>query len=121
MVEQVSAKGKLEGPDREERYSSGFIGCRRVLQEEPVITDEPIAVAEHKCEADGVEEDAAKAGIHHTLHQNIYGFAGATEAGFQHGKADLHAEYRKAAISVQAVFTGLTTSEALTSGVPVWA
>ena len=49
-------KGKLEDPDRQKCDARGFVGGRRMLQEEPVISDEPVAVAEHESEADGIEE-----------------------------------------------------------------
>src|SRR6267154_1344804 len=64
-------KSELEDPHREERYPSGFIGRRRVLQKEPVIADEPVTVSKHEGKADGVEEDAAQASIHYALHQHV--------------------------------------------------
>ena len=88
-------EGELEEPERQERNAGGFIGCRSALQEEPVIADEAIAVAEHEREAEGVEENAAQAGVHHAFHQHVDGFTRAAEAGFQHGEADLHAEHEK--------------------------
>ena len=60
-----------------------------------MIADEAVAVAEHEREADGVEQNAAEAGIHHAFHQHVYGFAGAAEAGFEHREADLHAEHQE--------------------------
>ncbi len=88
-------EGELEEPECQERDAGGFVGGRRVLQEEPVIADEAVAVAEHEGEAEGVEENAAKAGVHDAFHQHVDGFTGAAEAGFQHGEADLHAEHQE--------------------------
>src|ERR1700674_1332476 len=85
-------KSKLEDPDGEERDAGGFIGRRSTLQEEPVISNESVAVAEHEGKADGIEENAAKTGIHNAFHEHIDGFARTTESGLQHGEADLHAE-----------------------------
>src|SRR3954469_10002957 len=89
------SKGELENPDGEERHAGGLIGQRRVLQEEPVIADKAVAVGEHKCKADGVEENAAETGIHHALYKHVHGFAGATEAGLEHRESNLHAEYKE--------------------------
>src|SRR5689334_16489993 len=44
-------KGELEDPYGQEGYACSFISRRRILQEEPVVADESIAVAEHECEA----------------------------------------------------------------------
>src|SRR5258708_31453848 len=88
-------EGELEDPDCQEGHAGSFIGRWCVLEEEPVITNEPVAVAKHECEPDGIEQDAAKACVHDTFHENVHGFAGATEAGFQHGEAYLHAEHKK--------------------------
>src|SRR2546423_5991836 len=82
-------KCELEDPHREERYPCAFIGRRRALQEEPVISDKPVTVCKHEGKSDGVEENAAKASVYHAFHQYIYGFAGTTEPSFQHGEADL--------------------------------
>src|ERR1700680_2273679 len=49
-------ESELEDPNGQERHASSFIGCRGVLEEEPVVADEAVAVGEHKREADGVEE-----------------------------------------------------------------
>src|SRR5712671_3611375 len=51
-------KCKLEDPDREERYACSLISGGRPLQEEPVIADQSVAVAEHECEAPGVKQNA---------------------------------------------------------------
>ena len=114
-------KRKLEEPERQERNAGGFIGCRCALQEEPVIADEAIAVTEHERKAECVEQNAAQACVDDTLHQHVHGFARAAETGFQHREADLHAEYEKRRDQSPAVLTGLTTSDALTSGAPVCA
>ena len=88
-------KGELENPDGQERDAGGFIGRRRVLQEEPVIADEAVAVAEHERETDGVEQNAAKAGVHDAFHQHVHRLARTAEAGFEHREADLHAEHQE--------------------------
>src|SRR6266403_1955695 len=85
-------KSKLEDPDGEERDACGFVGRRCPLQEEPVISNESIAVAEHEGKADGIEENAAKTGIYNAFHEYVDGFARTTESGLQHGEANLHAE-----------------------------
>src|SRR6202047_4026753 len=85
-------ESKLEDPDGEKCDAGGFIGCRRALQEEPVITDEAVAMAEHEREAEGVEQQAAQTCVNHTLHENVYRLTRAAEAGLQHGEAHLHAE-----------------------------
>src|SRR5258706_3324653 len=88
-------KSELENPDRQERHAGGFISRRCTLQEEPVITNEPVAVSKHEGKTDGVKQNAAKTSIHHALHQHVHGFTGAAEAGFQHGETDLHAEHEE--------------------------
>jgi len=62
------------------------------LQEEPVVADEPVAMAEHEGEADGVKENTAKASVDDALDKNVHGFAASTETGLQHGETNLHAE-----------------------------
>src|SRR5689334_22388063 len=88
-------KGKLEQPERQEGDAGGLIGGWRILQEEPVIAYEAVAVAEHEGKAEAVEQNAAETGVDDAFHQYVYGFAGAAEAGFEHGEADLHAENQK--------------------------
>ena len=85
-------EGELEDPDGKECDTGGLVGFGRFLQEEPVITDEPVAVAEHEGEADGVEENAAEAGVNDTLHQHVDRFARTAKASLKHREADLHAE-----------------------------
>ena len=85
-------EGELEDPDGKERDAGGLIGFGSALQEEPVIADEAVAVAEHEGEANGVEENAAETRIDDALHQHVDGFARSAETRFQHGEADLHAE-----------------------------
>ncbi len=60
-----------------------------------MIADEAVAVREHEGKTDGVEENAAKTGVHYAFHEHVDGFTGTTEAGFQHGEADLHAEHQE--------------------------
>ena len=60
-----------------------------------MIADEAVAVGEHEGKADSVEEDAAKTGVHYAFHQHVDGFTGTTEAGFQHGESNLHAEHQE--------------------------
>src|SRR3954468_13479073 len=88
-------KGKLEDPHREKCHACGFVGRRRILQKEPVIADETIAVTEHECEANGVEENAAEACVDDALDQHVYGFTRATKASLEHGEADLHPEHQE--------------------------
>src|SRR5207302_1147879 len=64
-------EGELEDPYREERHASRFVGRRRTLQEEPVISNESVAVAEHEGKADGIKEDAAKTGIYNAFHKHV--------------------------------------------------
>ena len=71
------------------------LGGGRILEEEPVVPDQPIAMAEHECEAERVEEDPAKTCIDNALHQDINRLTRAAEARFQHGKSNLHAKYEK--------------------------
>src|SRR5437763_1091918 len=54
--------------------------------------NESAAMREHERKANGVEEDAAKTGIDNALHQNVHGFTGTAESGFQHCEPYLHAE-----------------------------
>ena len=60
-----------------------------------MIADEAVAMGEHEGKTDGVEENAAKTGVHYAFHQHVDGFTGTTEAGFQHGESDLHAEHQE--------------------------
>ena len=73
-------KGELEEPERQERNAPGLVGRRRALQEEPVIADEAVAVAEHEGEADSVEQHAAKARVYDALHQHVDRLTRAAEA-----------------------------------------
>src|ERR1700722_1623850 len=86
---------ELEDPDGEERDACAFISVRRVLQEEPVIADKPVAVREHESKTYGVKKNAAQARVHHTLDENVNRFARAAEAGLEHRKSDLHAEHEE--------------------------
>ena len=47
---------ELEDPEGKEGDARCLIGCGCPLQEEPVVTDEAVAMAEHEGEADGIEE-----------------------------------------------------------------
>jgi len=85
-------KSKLEDPDRKKRDASRFISCRGVFQEEPVVADEPVAMAEHECEAPGVKKNAAKTRVYDAFHQDVHRFARPAEPGLQHRESDLHAE-----------------------------
>ena len=60
-----------------------------------MIANEPVAVTEHEREADGIEENAAEAGVHHAFHKHVYRFTGTAETGFEHREADLHAEHQE--------------------------
>src|SRR5436309_227914 len=60
-------KGELENPDCKERNACAFVGGRGILEEEPVVTDKAVAVAKHEREADGIEQNAAKASVHHAF------------------------------------------------------
>ena len=95
MVEQVSAKANWKIQNARKATPVRFIGRGSVLQEEPVVSNEAVAVAEHECEAEGIEQNAAKAGIDDAFHQHVDGLTGAAEARFQHGEADLHAEHEE--------------------------
>src|SRR5665213_3075857 len=61
-------ESELEYPDRQERDACGFVRGWRALQEEPVIADEAVAVAEHEGKADRVEENAAETSVNHAFH-----------------------------------------------------
>src|ERR1041385_7455297 len=45
-------KRELEKPESEEGDAGRLVSCWNTTQEEPVIADESITVAEHECEAD---------------------------------------------------------------------
>src|SRR6185295_12104000 len=85
-------KGKLKEPERQKSHPGTFISGRSATQEEPVVANEPVAMAEHEGKAESVEKDPAQASVHDTLHQDVHGFSRSTKAGLQHGKPDLHAE-----------------------------
>src|SRR5579872_916180 len=86
-------ESKLKKPESEKRNAGSLISSRNILQEEPVVADESVAVGKHESEAEGVKQDSAEAGIHHAFHQHVYGFFGAAESGFEHSEANLHAEH----------------------------
>src|ERR1700730_1318568 len=88
-------KGKLEDPDGQKGDARAFIGCRSILQEEPVISNETVPVTEHESEAECIEEDATKARVHDTFHEHVHRLPGATKTSLQHGEPDLHAEYQE--------------------------
>ncbi len=83
---------ELEDPDSKECHAGGLIRFGRALEEEPVIADEAVAMAEHEGEANGIEENAAETRIYDALHQHVDGFTRAAETRLQHGEADLHTE-----------------------------
>ena len=85
MVEQVSAKAKLEDPESEEGDAAGLVRGGNALQEEPVVTDEAVAMAEHEGEADGVEE-GCRTGEVSTMHSisTLTSLTRAAEACFEH-------------------------------------
>ena len=85
-------KSELEDPNRQERHAGTLVRGGSILQEEPVIADEAVAVCEHEREPDGVKQNAAEARVHHAFHENVHGFAGSAETGFQHRESDLHTE-----------------------------
>src|SRR5450631_262362 len=88
-------ESELKQPEGEKGDAGGFIGCRDALEEEPMVSDETVAMAKHEGEAKGIEEDAAEAGVNDAFHEDVDGFAGAAEPGFEHGEADLHSEDKK--------------------------
>src|SRR5580700_6725605 len=49
------SKRELKDPDGKECHACRLIRFRRALEEEPVIADEAVAMAEHEGEPDGVE------------------------------------------------------------------
>src|SRR6202043_3818473 len=65
-------ESKLENPDGKKCDAGGFIGCGRALQEEPVITDEAVAVTEHEREAEGIEQQSAQTCVNHTFHEHVH-------------------------------------------------
>jgi hypothetical protein len=52
-------------------------------------------MGEHECEADGIKQKSAKAGIHHAFDEHVHRLAGTAKAGFEHREADLHSEYEE--------------------------
>src|ERR1700735_2312255 len=89
------SKSELEDPDSEERDTGRLVRFRGILQEEPVVADEAVAVAEHEGKADGVKQNAAETCVYDAFHQNVYGFPRTAKAGFQHCETHLHAENKK--------------------------
>src|SRR5579871_3062536 len=83
---------ELENPDGEKCDAGTLIRVGGMLEKEPVVTDESIAVAEHERETDGIEQNAAEASIDHALDQHVDRFPRAAEASFQHREAHLHTE-----------------------------
>src|SRR5581483_696562 len=81
-------EGELEEPEGQERNARAFVGGRGVLQEEPgvalavSISDQAVAMPEHKRKAPGIEEKAAQTGINDTLHEDVDGLARPAETGF---------------------------------------
>src|SRR6185369_12238654 len=86
---------ELEYPDGHESDAGRLIGVWHALQEEPVITDEAVAVAEHERKTNGIEQNAAEACIDNALHQNVHCLSRPTEARLKHGEANLHAEHEE--------------------------
>src|SRR5215467_11002455 len=64
-------KSKLEQPKGQERHARRLIGNGCTLQEEPVVTNKAVAVAEHEGKSEGEEEQAAKARIDDAFHQHV--------------------------------------------------
>src|SRR5450755_3413560 len=85
-------EGELENPNGEKRHPRRFISIGRALQEEPVIADEAVAMTEHECKTDGIEENTAKAGIYDALHEDVDCLTRPAKARFQHRETDLHTE-----------------------------
>ena len=71
------------------------------MQEEPVVTvaiscpDESVPMSEHEGEAPCPEKNSAEAGVEDAFDEDVDGFTGAAEPGFEHREADLHAEDQK--------------------------
>src|SRR5581483_11669524 len=85
-------EGELEEPECQERHARRLVRCWSIFQEEPVISDESVPVAEHERGTERVKEESAQTGVDDALHQHVHGLARAAEPGFEHGEAHLHSE-----------------------------
>src|SRR6185369_11952305 len=89
------SKRELEKPESEKCNASRLVSCRNTTQEEPVIADESITVAEHECEADCIKKQPTKTGINYAFHQHVYGFSGSAETGLKHRETNLHGKHQE--------------------------
>ena len=116
MVEQVSANANWKSQNGQERDAGGLISRRRVLQEEPVIADEAVAVAEHEGKAEGEEQRP------HRQVSTMHSISTLTVSRERQKPASsivkptCMPKTRNAATSVQTVFIGLTMSLPLRTG-----
>ena len=72
-----------------------LIGRGRIREEEPVVANEPVAMAEHESESESEEQEPTEARVYDALHEYIDRLAGTAKAGLDHGKPDLHTEYQE--------------------------
>ena len=85
-------EGELEQEEREERDLGGPVGRRHAVQEEVLVADQAVAVAELEGEAERPVEDPAQAGVEHALHQHVHGLPGPGEPGLKPHEPGLHEE-----------------------------
>ena len=88
-------KRELKQPEGEKRHACGFVRCRCILEEEPVVSDQSIAVTEHEREAPCIKEDSAEACVDNTFHQDVNRLARSAKSGLKHRETDLHTEDEK--------------------------
>ena len=89
------SKRELEQPERHERNAGRAVGVRHTLQEEVVVSDPPVARAEHEREAEHVERDATDRGVDDALDHDVRDFARSGEATFEHHEPGLHEEHQE--------------------------
>jgi hypothetical protein len=91
-------KGELEQPERHERDADGtgqVVGRRGATEEEELMTDDPVAAAEHEGEAERPEEQGAQARVDDALLKDVDHFTGPGEPRLEHHEAGLHEEHEE--------------------------
>ena len=88
-------EGVLEEPVSKERDARTLVGVRSPLQEEPVVTDEAIAMAEHEGEAPCIEEEPAEARVDDAFENHVDRLTRTGEARLEKHEAGLHEEHEE--------------------------
>ena len=86
---------ELEQEEGEERHAGRPVGRGHPVQEEELVADEAVALAELEGEADRPVQDTAEAGVEHALEQDVHRLARTGEARLERHEPRLHEEHEE--------------------------